>query len=319
MGKGMKVPCVRDSPFVSVVITTRNEDRNIGNCLRSILAQTYPRDRTEIIVVDNRSSDRTKAIAMEFTDKVFDKGPERSAQRNYGIFEQARGEYVLFLDADMILAPTTLARGIECMIARGWVGVYISEIVLGRGILGRVRRFERSFYDGTVVDCVRLFERRAFVACGGFNTQMVGPEDWDLDKELRNRGEVGVLGRYAYADMDRFVRRHEPEELCRECFRGGVDAPVVFHNETDVGFRRYLSKKALYSPSYDLYMEKWGRNDPDVRKQLGLGYRYLGVFVEQGKWKRLLRYPLLAVGMYGLRICVGVVYLTRGLRRRSKF
>ena len=53
-------------PLVSVVITTKNEEKNIENCLKSILNQTYPRDKIEIIVVDNNSSDRTKEIVQTF-------------------------------------------------------------------------------------------------------------------------------------------------------------------------------------------------------------------------------------------------------------
>ena len=67
---------------VSVIVTTKNEAKNIGRCLQSIQNQTYK--AIEIIVVDNFSKDETKRIAKKFTKKVFDKGPERSAQRNLG-------------------------------------------------------------------------------------------------------------------------------------------------------------------------------------------------------------------------------------------
>jgi len=81
--------------IVSTIITTKNEAKNTGNCLRSIKNQTYlfhrnevtlrdPEDRIEIIVVDNNSTDGTKGIAKRFTDKVYNYGPERSAQRNFG-------------------------------------------------------------------------------------------------------------------------------------------------------------------------------------------------------------------------------------------
>jgi glycosyltransferase involved in cell wall biosynthesis len=56
--------------FVSVVITTKNEEKNIANCLESIKRQTYPQNRIEIIVVDNNSTDGTKEIARKYTKKV---------------------------------------------------------------------------------------------------------------------------------------------------------------------------------------------------------------------------------------------------------
>ena len=87
------------SELVSVIITTKNEETHIDKCLLSIMEQTY--SPIEIIVVDNYSSDRTQEIAFQFTNKVFNKGPERSAQRNFGMTEIAHGKHVMFLDADM--------------------------------------------------------------------------------------------------------------------------------------------------------------------------------------------------------------------------
>ncbi|MBU4481210.1 glycosyltransferase, partial [Patescibacteria group bacterium] len=108
------------NPLVSIVITTKNEERNIANCLGSILRQTYFCDKIEIIVVDNNSTDKTKDLVESFKVKsykagckikFFNKGPERSAQRNFGV-AQAQGEYILYLDADMILSPDVIK---ECM------------------------------------------------------------------------------------------------------------------------------------------------------------------------------------------------------------
>ena len=45
---------------ISVIIATRNEEENISNCIKSILNQNYPKDKFEIIVVNDRSSDGTK-------------------------------------------------------------------------------------------------------------------------------------------------------------------------------------------------------------------------------------------------------------------
>lgn len=96
-------------PLISVIITTKNEEKNIKNCLNSIKDQSYPFENIEIIVVDNNSTDKTKEKVEEFkrgftllNTKLFNQGPERSAQRNYGV-EKSSGEYFLYLDADMTL------------------------------------------------------------------------------------------------------------------------------------------------------------------------------------------------------------------------
>mgnify|MGYP001280661093 CR=1 FL=1 len=97
-------------PLVSVVITTRNEEKNIRNCLHSIRAQTW--SAIEAIVVDNYSTDATLEISAQLADKFTTKGPERSAQRNHGMINLARGEYVMYIDADMILSPQL----VECCV-----------------------------------------------------------------------------------------------------------------------------------------------------------------------------------------------------------
>ena len=148
-------------PLVSIVVTTKNEEKHIGNCLLSIKEQTYP--NIEAIVVDNASTDKTKEIAKEYTDLVFDKGPERSAQRNYGMIDIARGQYVMFIDADMILSPCLIEACVDELNKGESVALFISEIILGTSYWCKVRRFERSFYDGTVIDSARIYRRDIFL------------------------------------------------------------------------------------------------------------------------------------------------------------
>lgn len=55
-----------NSPLVSVVITTKNEEKNIESCLKSISQQAYAGDKIEMIVVDNNSTDRTREIDRRY-------------------------------------------------------------------------------------------------------------------------------------------------------------------------------------------------------------------------------------------------------------
>ncbi len=305
---------------VSVVVTTKNEAVNIGNCLASVAAQDYPREALEIIVVDNASTDATKDIARRFTDLVFDKGPERSAQRNFGMLEAATGEYVMFLDADMILSRTVVRRCVEALRDPGLVALHIPEIVLGKDYFPSVRRFERSFYDGTVIDGVRIIRKTAFAAVGGFDTSLTGPEDWDLDKKLKRIGTIGLLSRYDFDAVDAYAAGlPEGPGLLEACIgfeaRSGLDTPLLFHNEAAFHLGRYLKKKTYYTGSAEAYIAKWTGDDPDIRRQYGASYRFLGVFTENGRYRRLLSHPGKALGMYFLRLLVGVMYLARRPRR----
>lgn len=296
-------------PLVSVVVTTRNEERNIGNCLRSISEQTYP--NIEIIVVDNNSSDRTKSIAHQFTDKVVNIGPERSAQRNFGLLEIATGKYRSYFDADMLLTPEVIFRCVDLLEERVEVSsLFIDEVVLGKTFLSQVRRFERSFYTGTVIDGSRFFRAETLIQLGGFDEALPpGTEDWDIDIRLKSVGAVALV------NNSKSPQRSWVSDFART---NGVTDPEsfvgVFHNEAEVGLRRYLSKKSYYGSSLVAYKAKWGGRNATVKRQLSPFYRVLGVFFEQGKWVSVIRHPILFCAIFGLRVLVGLGFLF-GMRK----
>ena len=291
------------NPLVSVIVTTRNEERNIGNCLKSIQLQTYK--AIEIIVVDNDSTDKTQEISRNFTDVVVSKGPERSAQRNHGICDLATGQYAMFIDADMILSPTLIRECVNEIQMDGTVALHIEEVILGRGALAKIRRFERSFYSGTVIDGARFFERSIFCSIGGFDPVLPpGPEDWDLDKRLKSQGRIVLLNSNSIIEnwpLEKFVFDKGIEQV--------LDYVGIYHNESELGLKKYLTKKKYYSPSMAVYVSKWSAGDMDIKKQLGISYRFIKVFLEDKKWKKLFRHPVLALGMFLLRVLVGVNYL----------
>lgn len=267
-------------PLVSIVITTKNEEKHIVSCLESIKNQDYPREKIEIIVVDNHSTDATVKLARQYTKNIFTKGPERSAQRNYGMITKSHGQYVMYVDADMELSKKVISSCISKVTKDpGIIGLYIREIVTGDSYWSKVRRFERSFYDGTAIDCVRFIKKSAFMKVKGFDVNLTGPEDWDLDKKIRSLGKVDLI--------------KQP----------------IYHNEAEFNLKKYLSKKSYYSRSFDKYVKKWGKDDSDIRKQLSPIYRLFTVFVEDNKWKKLIRFPHLSFGMYLLRLLVSLAYL----------
>jgi len=266
-------------PKLSVVIPTKNEEANIGACLGAFRCSASGAfDTLEMIVVDNFSPDRTRDIAADMGSNVFLQGPERCAQRNRG-WREASCEWVLFLDADMTLPGETLAEIAE-KISSGSVDAYfISEVRDGKGLRAKARNFERGFYDGTCIDGLRLVKREWLERIGGYDEELVACEDWDLDRRLIAAGAKTE------------VLKHN-----------------LVHHEALVPLKKLLSKKAYYSGSVGRYREKW-KEDALVKKQFGFGYRYFGVFFENGKWRRLLRHPILASVMMFERVLVGFVYI----------
>ncbi len=214
-----------------MIITTKNEEKNIENCLRSIKGQTFK--NIELIVVDNFSEDKTVEIAKNYTSKVYLKGSERSSQRNFGA-KVAIGEYLLYLDADMILSPNVIEECVEKCERDRFDALYIPERIVGEGFWIKVRDFERSFYTGTVVDAVRFIRKDLFERIGGFDESLVGAEDWDFDRRIRKIGRTGITN------------------------------SALYHNEGGFDMKRYLKKKNYYADGIKITLEN---GDLSTQKQ----------------------------------------------------
>ncbi len=102
--------------FVSVVVAACNEEKSIGSCLEALINQQYPQDRFEIIIVNDRSTDRTSEIVetyrqhcaqltqLHIREKVNGVSPKKHALAT-GI-NQAKGEIILTTDADCLATPS---------------------------------------------------------------------------------------------------------------------------------------------------------------------------------------------------------------------
>ncbi len=110
-------------PAVSLVIAARNEQRNIREALLSVLSLDYP--DYEVIVVNDRSEDDTGTILDALSEShshlhvltVRDLPPGWLG-KNHALWlgsGKARGEFLLFTDADVVMAPSTLSRAVTFM------------------------------------------------------------------------------------------------------------------------------------------------------------------------------------------------------------
>ncbi|KPJ69458.1 hypothetical protein AMJ44_03835 [candidate division WOR-1 bacterium DG_54_3] len=109
-------------PEISVVIATKNEERNIRDCLESV------KWADEIIIVDDASSDKTVEVCKVYTDKIFINDSKGSfhKNKNFGL-EKAVGDWILSLDADERI-PEDLSKEIRIAVKdERKVGYYISR------------------------------------------------------------------------------------------------------------------------------------------------------------------------------------------------
>jgi chlorobactene glucosyltransferase len=105
-------------PLVSVIVPARNEEDDLGACLDGLIAQTYP--SLELLVVDGESTDGTREVAQAREPRVTLLGepplPEGWVGKNWACWtgaQRARGEFVLFTDADVRPSPDAVWTAVE--------------------------------------------------------------------------------------------------------------------------------------------------------------------------------------------------------------
>lgn len=114
----------KSAPCVSIIVPACNEEKEIAPALQSLLGQDYP--NLEIIVINDRSTDRTGEILGEFARnhsslQVIHKTdlPEDWLGKNHALHlgsTQAQGRYLLFTDADVVMAKTTISKAVKFML-----------------------------------------------------------------------------------------------------------------------------------------------------------------------------------------------------------
>lgn len=124
------------SPFFTVLIDTYNYGQYVEEAVASVLAQNFPAEEREIVVVDDGSTDNTQERLQKFgrTIRYFKKpnGGQASAF-NFG-FEQARGQVIALLDADDVWLPEKLGRVYEVFKRHPSAGMVYHRVHLWDGV-----------------------------------------------------------------------------------------------------------------------------------------------------------------------------------------
>lgn len=180
-------------PLIAILIPAFNAEEWIADSLRSALEQTW--DRTEIIVVDDGSQDRTLAIASQFASRhvvvVTQQNQGAAAARNKAL-SLSQGDYIQWLDADDLLAPDKIARQVDVLAEIGTRTLLSSE--WGRFLYRPthahfeptalwcdltpvewlIRKMSQNLYMQTAT---WLVSRELTEAAGPWNTELLGDDD----------------------------------------------------------------------------------------------------------------------------------------------
>jgi glycosyltransferase involved in cell wall biosynthesis len=293
-----------NQPLVSVIIPLYNDPR-IGPALDALLAQTYPPDAYEILVVDNGSQDDSMALAETYSQahpgrvRVLSEHRQRGSYtaRNAGL-AAATGEIIAFTDSDCIPAPDWLAAGVRQLESKPNVGL----------VAGRVELFARDPQQPTLAEQYELIT--------AFNQQ------WNVTRE--HFGVTANLFTYvtvitAVGSFDPLLQSGGDIEWGQRVYRAGyeqlyADEVVVRHPARRTVAE--LVKKVVRTTSggYDLTV-RYG-----LKRQ---GFLYLAKWLLIPPYKKLMqimRYPGLTavtrVRLIFLRMMLHYVHLWTVLRRR---
>lgn len=208
-----------NTPVVSVIIPVYNGRQTLPDCLKALERQTHPPD--EVIVVDDGSTDDTAAVATQFEVTVLAQmkaGP--ATARNRGT-RAARGEIVLFTDADCAPAADWVERMLAPFADPGVVGAKGEYRTHQQELVARfVQQEYQDRYDRMAtqpqIDFVdtysAAYRRDLFWAAGGFDAifPTASVEDQELSFRLAERGHrlVYVPGAIVYHRHDRTVSEY---------------------------------------------------------------------------------------------------------------
>ena len=179
-------------PLISVIIPSSNHGKYIKECLKSVLSQTY--SSLEVIVVDNFSTDTTDDELNSIHDPrlrilKINNGGVIGISRNKGI-ENARGDWLAFLDSDDYWEPNKLAECITHLSHTDFtyhdmkISVQTndqSQFIRSRGLIYPIL-LDLLMNGNTIVTSSVLVKKSIVLSVGGFDEglEMVGFEDYNL-------------------------------------------------------------------------------------------------------------------------------------------
>jgi len=243
---------LKKQPLVSVIIPTRNEKKNIGRCLKSIINQTYPKDKLEIFVIDNFSTDGTQSIAKNLGVELFEKGPERNLQRDFGV-KKSHGQYLMFIDADMELEKGLIEEAVKMAQKDRLDALIIPERSSGQGFWVRCRGLEKQciLKDELLETPNRFIERNVYLAVGGYDKTLIVGEDFDLGDRIIHSG-------YKVGRLKSFINHYEAKSLAKiikSSFYYGTQMSYYLKKSKSTGFKRFSPIRKAYLRNWRLFLK----------------------------------------------------------------
>lgn len=240
--------------FLSIIIPAKNEEKNLPPLLTSIKKQTFK--DYEVIVADARSTDKTREMAASFGAKVVEGGMPGPG-RNRGA-EAAKGEMLLFLDADAILPdPDFLKKALEEMKRKNFCvaapfydfcGANMMDKIVS-GLWNAWVSLASHFSPSAAGSCI-FAKRDAHNKINGFDEKIVLGEDTDY---VYRASRICCFGIIKSVRVENSPRRLRQEGYAK-----------VFLQAVSAGFYRYVLRRKDYGNNFNYNFNIYDKkNDPE--------------------------------------------------------
>jgi len=206
-------------PTVSVIIPAYNEEKRIGKCLQSVFDVKYPKEKIEVVVVDDGSTDKTVELVKSYGFKVLKQNHKGKVDAlNLGL-KKSKSEVIVTIDADTIIEKDFIKKIARPFIDENLGATSGSVLVKNKhSLLGRFqhieyhvnnlarRNFSKVFNTGIwFFGALAAYRRSALEKVGGFKLDTMA-EDWDIVLEIKRSG-YGIINvcdavGYTYAPDD---------------------------------------------------------------------------------------------------------------------
>lgn len=233
------VSTIHDYPFVSIIIAVRNRPEEIKACLQSLMKVHYPTDKTEIIVVDDASTDNTPNVVSTFPVQLISLKEHKHAPfcRNLAA-KRAKGDIFTFIDSDCLADPLWLKELIPVFkdASVGAVGGMVDTYSMEKGLdryekvysslnmgpwIRRSSENDRFFY---VPACNFFVRKDLFLSMEGFKEELILGEDVDFCWRLQDMGhnvEYRPVGKVYHKHRNRL------KSFCLRRFDYGTSEPLL--------------------------------------------------------------------------------------------
>lgn len=173
-------------PVISIIVPCYNQGIFLADALNSVIKQTFK--NWECIIIDDGSSDNTKTISKDFCDKdsrftyIYQENNGVSSARNNAI-SHAKGEYILPLDADDMIAETYIEKALTAFKNNPELKLVYCRVKLFGTLNNEWVIPEYSFNEllwRNIIFCSAVYKKSDFDKTKGYNTTLQGFEDWDF-------------------------------------------------------------------------------------------------------------------------------------------